>query len=109
MFKIDENPSFTRNVKVNVPKGDGHEQQTFKATFNVVDDEVVDGVALNDAANVKAALREMLAGMEDLVNTAGEAIPYSEEIREHMLKRPYVRLALIAAYYSGVTDNRSGN
>ena len=109
MFKVDENPSFIRTVKVKVPKGEGHEEQTFKAAFNVVDDEIVDGVQLQNAAEVKKVLRKMLAGMEDLANTAGEAIPYSEEIREKILKLPYVRIALLAAYYEGVTDQRSGN
>ncbi|EEW59764.1 conserved hypothetical protein [Ruegeria sp. TrichCH4B] len=109
MFNVEETPSFTRTVKVKVPKGEGHEEQTFKAAFNVVDDEVIEGVPLQNTAEVKKVLRKMLTGMEDLANTAGEAIPYSDEIREKILKLPYVRIALIAAYYDGVTDQRSGN
>ncbi|NIZ12907.1 hypothetical protein [Phaeobacter sp. HF9A] len=109
MFKVDETPTFTRQVNVKVPKGDGHEEQPFKATFKAVDEDDFEGVQLGDAEQVKALLRKMLEGMEDLADAAGGAIPYSEVIREKMLKLPYVRLALIAAYYDGMTDHRSGN
>ena len=109
MFNVDEKPVFTRTVTALVPKGEGHDPQTFKATFNVLDDDEIDGVALGETKKVKELLRKMLVGMDDLADAAGNAIPFSDQIRDRMLKLPYVRVALLQAYYGGTIEGRSGN
>ena len=109
MFNIDEKPTFTRTVTVQVPKGEGHDAQTFKASFNVLDDDEFDAITLGDAEKVKAMLRKMVCGMEDLANAVGEVVPFSEEILELMLRKSYVRVALVRAYYSGAIEDRAGN
>jgi len=109
MFNIDEKPVFTRTVTTMVPKGEGHEPQTFKATFNALDDEEIDGVPVGDTEKVKVLLRKMVTGLEDIADAAGEAVPFSDELLEFMLKKSYVRIALLNAYFSGTVEGRSGN
>ncbi len=109
MFNIDAKPTFTRTVTALVPRGEGVDPQSFKATFNVLDDEDIDGVPLGDVEKVKELLRKMVIGLDELVDAAENAVPFSDQVLELVLKKSYVRLALIKAYYSGADEGRTGN
>ena len=47
MFDVITTPTFTRTVKCQVPKGDGFEEQPFKAKFCFVEEEVFEGVHIS--------------------------------------------------------------
>ncbi|MDE4175802.1 hypothetical protein PXK01_16690 [Phaeobacter sp. PT47_59] len=109
MFNVLENPTFTRPVPVQVPKGDGIEEQTFKATFNALDDDATEALAMADVEGTKDFLRRAILSMDDLSDEDGKSIPYSEEIREAVIARPYARIALMSAYHLGMNGLLPGN
>ncbi|QAX29270.1 hypothetical protein [Leisingera sp. NJS204] len=109
MFNVLENPTFTRPVKVQVPKGDSVEEQTFKATFNALDDAETDGLSMIDTDSTKEFLRRAVLTMDELAGENGKPIPYSEDTREAVLSKPYARIALMAAYHTGMNGLLPGN
>lgn len=109
MFKVTADPTFTREVKVQVPTGEGFEEQTFKATFRAIDDEEAEGISFLKVSAVKAHLRKIIVSFDDLCDEAGNAVAYSDAIREDMIKRAYVRIALLEKYASALTQERVGN
>lgn len=107
MFKVTSEPVFTHEVKVMVPVDGGFEAQTFKARFRVMDVEQLSDV--QDEGGQKAVLQKVVAGMEDLVDEAGEPMPYSDDLRDRLIGVPFVRIALFTAYLRGVTKAPEGN
>lgn len=43
MFTIDKTPTFTHTVPVNVPVNGGHEKQSMKVTYRLLDDDTMGG------------------------------------------------------------------
>jgi len=110
MFKVSSSPQFTHPVEVLVPVDGGHEKQTFKATFKVLDaSEDDDKHDLNSTSGSSAFLRDALISMSDLVDDHGAQLVYSDNLRDQMLKVPYVRTALARAYFSAITKAAVGN
>jgi hypothetical protein len=109
VFKVLEKPTFTRPVKVQVPKGDGVEEQVFNATFAALDENEMDGLSMANTDGTKDFLRRAVLSMDDLADESGEAIPYTDEIREAVLARPDARIALMAAYHNGMMGLLPGN
>lgn len=106
MFKVTSQPVFTHTVRVQVPtNGDGHEVQSFKATFKVLPLEDEDAVPRNS----KDVLLASVCGMSDLTDDNDEALTYSEELRDQMIALPYVRIAMFDAYVKGVSKAPAGN
>lgn len=106
-FKINANPEFSRTVRVLVPEGDGHVEHTFEARFRVVDE--TDDNELVSRDGMKSFLREAIVSFDDIVGTDNQPMSYSEELRDQMLARSYVRLALMSTYSTAVTKLREGN
>lgn len=109
MFNVLENPTFTRPVKVQVPKGDSVEEQVFKATFNALDEAELEGLSMATADETKDFLRRAVLSMDDLAGEDGKPIPYSDEIREAVIAKPYARIALMGAYHLGMNGLLPGN
>lgn len=92
-------------VKVSVPLDGGEtETQEFMARFRLVDDEelVKNGQGLRAT---KEALRKVFVGFGK-----GVEEEWSDEIREALLAKSYVRVALSVAYYnfaSGIAAKNS--
>ncbi|WP_375292319.1 hypothetical protein [Sphingomonas melonis] len=109
MFKVVAEPQFTHPVKVLVPVDGGHETQTFKATFRVLPSDQEDaGHDLNTTAGSSSFLRDVLLSMSELEGENGP-IPYSDTLRDQLLKVPYVRTALARTYFDAVTKAALGN
>lgn len=107
MFKVTTEPKFTHPVTVCVPTDGGHVEQTFKATFRVLDAE-----QLSPDSTVEGQiedLRRVLVTMHDLIGEDDQPVSYSDALREQLIRLPYVRIALINAYVRGVTKAKQGN
>ena len=109
MFNVVTVPKFSRTVKVKVPAGDGHVEQSFKGLFKVVPSDRSEGLDWFETGDVKAFLREVLISADDLVDDKEKPMPYSEEIREGLLNLPYVRLALLKTYTTALVQDTLGN
>jgi hypothetical protein len=109
MFKIVANPTFTRVVHVQVPVDGGFRDDTVKATYRVLPSEEIDAFNLESATDSSKFLQAALVQLDDLTNEAGAAVPYSDEVRDQVLRFPYVRLALATAYFDAVTKVKTGN
>lgn len=108
MFVINTKPTFTRTVEVKVPKGSDFEIQTFKATFQVVE-ETEDAITVGDTVALNDMLRERIVSMADLEDADGKTITYSKAVRDQVLSLPYVRLALMATYNKAMFGEIAGN
>ncbi len=107
MFKVTTEPKFTHPVTVCVPVDGGHIDQTFKATFRVLD-----AGQLSDDSSVDGQmedLRRVLVSMDDLVDENDQPVSYSEALRDQLIALPFVRIALISTYVRGVTKAKAGN
>ncbi|MEA3265209.1 MAG: hypothetical protein U9R07_17190 [Pseudomonadota bacterium] len=112
MFKLSADPRFTHEVKVQVPVDGGHKEQSFKATFRVLPlDQLTaeDEDASSDDQSQVNTLRKVVVGLDDLVDDAGEPVPYSDEIRDQLIGVPYVRIALMQTYIRAITKVKAGN
>lgn len=109
MFVIDQNPEFSRKVKIMVPVNGGHEQQDFTATFRVVPVDETSRFDLSAAAGVLDYLRLVLVSCEGLVNSQKEAVPWNDQVRDQLLAKPYTRSPMLAAYFAAINGEREGN
>lgn len=109
MFKVDDDPQFTHTVEALVPVDGGHEKQPFKATFRVLDPEDGDGYDLNSTAGSTDFLKRVVVHLDELEGADGKPRPYSDGLRDRLLKLPYVRAALARAYFTAVTKATVGN
>lgn len=110
MFKLVANPRFSRTVEVNVPVDGGFEKHTFKATYQVIEDADGDGAHdLETTEGSTAFLRSALVSMDDLVGDDDKPLPYSDKLRDQLLKVPYIRIALARTYFQAVHKAALGN
>ncbi|MFV0642917.1 MAG: hypothetical protein ACK5NN_00200 [Sphingomonadaceae bacterium] len=107
MFKISSDPKFTHDVKVMVPVDGGHSEQSFKVTYRVVDaDEMMDTA---DLEGQTALLRRIVCHMDDLIGEDKQKVEYSDDLRDRLIRVPYIRSALLQSYLRAVTKAREGN
>ncbi|MDZ4136033.1 MAG: hypothetical protein U1D06_10655 [Paracoccaceae bacterium] len=106
MFKLVARPEFTHTVAVMVPIDGGHREESFTARFRLTEDE---DARVDTFDGTVTWLREIIISLGDLVDEAGKAIPYSDEVRDRVLALPYARIALARTYFAAVGKARLGN
>ncbi|UGA45955.1 phage tail assembly chaperone [Bradyrhizobium quebecense] len=109
MFNVSPKRTFTHDVAVLVPIDAGHEEQTLKTTFNFLDTEELKDFDLRTLEGSTAFLNAIVASFHDLVDGDGGPVPYSEELRNRLIRRQYVRSALLSHYGEAVTKAKEGN
>lgn len=109
MFKVDANPKFTHDVDVKVPVDGGFETQSLKATFRVLDDDVLKAADFDTFDGQKEFLRLALVQLDDLQDEAGKPLPYNDKLRDQILGLPYARTALLRGYTEGIVPGAMGN
>lgn len=109
MFIVDPNPTFTHVVKVKVPVDGGFEEQSFKATFNLIPAEEAAEYDLTNGAGSADFVRRAVAGMSDLVDKDNQPVTYNDKVRDLLLSQAYVRKALARTYFEAVSGAQSGN
>ena len=105
--RVNPNPTFTARITVFVPADGGPEKQELTARFAFRDDEQIPAITgVNGGVDF---LREVVVGLEDLVDEGGKPVAYSEGLRDQLLKLPYVRNALIKGYFAAINGASLGN
>lgn len=112
MFKFPKDGLFEADwgVQVYVPVDGGrHQIQKFTARFKVLSQEELKGIT-GDSDFDDEMLNKILIGWgEDLVDDAGQPLPFNEENKKAVLDIPFVRLAIIRAYGEAVANARRKN
>ena len=105
MFTIRRDHTCTRFVTVNVPVEKAFRKETFTAEFKVLDQDEARTIeeTAPDGEESRSLLRKVFIGMSDVKDADGNAAEFSDEIRETMIKVPYVAMALIEEYYKAIT------
>ena len=109
MFKLKDNKDFWWPVTVAVPVDGRHAKHKFRGQFLLIDQEEIDGYvedANDDEAGDLDLLSRVLIGWEGVADDDGNPIEFSDEVRDKLLKIPYVRLGLIKAYFEAVAGGR---
>lgn len=109
MFVLDQNPEFTRTVKVKVPANGGFEEQSFKARFRVVPIEESENFDLTTTEGSTAFLRRALVNVDELSDKEKQTIIYNDAVRDQLLGLPYVRQAVYREYHAAIRGEASGN
>lgn len=108
-FIVDDDPKFTRPVKVRTPEGDGYREEEFTATFRSIDVDEAASFDLGDNKGSSQFLQRVLVRMDGLVTRDKEPLDYSEELRDRVLQRGPVRAALARVYFTAQNQAELGN
>jgi len=109
MFVVSREPHFTHPVAVQVPVDGGHVEQTFKATFRVIDNAKLDSFDLNTVEGSRDFLVAVIVKLDDLVDEQEKPLPYSDALRDQLIGNPYVSLALGRTYREAIKKAARGN
>lgn len=109
MFKLKTNVEFAWPVKVQVPTDGRHVEQPFTARFKQVDRSRFVDLNNGDAEEETNLLREVLIGWDGIGDENGEPIPFSEQTRDQLLEIPYVRTAIVEAFFEGIAGRKRKN
>ena len=108
MFKLREpEQSLKWPVKVSVPRdGGGVNEYEFTGHFRVLLQQELEQVQHNDEKLINA----VLVGWEkNLCDENDEPVPFDEKARARLAAIPYVKLAIIAAYWELSAGRASKN
>jgi hypothetical protein len=109
MFKMAAKPQFKREVKIDVPVDQGHEQQSVTALFNVLSVEDTSGFDLSTREGSTAFLERVVANIDGLVDDGGTPIIWGDRVQQQFFGLPYVRHGLTKSYLDAVGGARVGN
>lgn len=93
-FRFNPRPTTWVTVRINAPTDTGMAAQTFRARFLILPASERQAIA-DDA---RAALRKIWLGWEDIVDTDGQPVPFSETARDQLMDYDYVTIGVAAAY-----------
>ena len=109
MFKIAPEKTFKHKVTAMVPVDGGHSAEPFEATFRVLDPAEADKFDLNTTEGATQFLRAVIVRLDDISDAEGNPVEWNDETRDAVLRLPYARIALNAAYWQAVSKARAGN
>lgn len=108
-LKVVTERQFKHRVRVFTPVDGGHTEESIKVTYRVIDTEAVEGFDLARAEDTTEFLRTVIVHIDDVQDENGAPISYSDDVRDTLLKIPYVRSALGRGYFEGIGKGRKGN
>jgi len=115
-FVIADEVTFRRDVKVQVPVDSGFSTQTLGTVFRELSEEKEEEFAqLMEAGSTtvkefnKTFLRAVIKEFDNLKDTEKNPVPYSEEIRDQIIRKEYVQKALCEAYRDAMTGEKAKN
>ena len=99
MFKLSKPDTVLWPVTVAIPVDGGRTcKATFDAEFKLLDQDEIDA-ALAASEDDMAFLRDVIVGWNGVQDEDGNDLPYSEASCAQMVKIPYVRKALMKAFW----------
>jgi hypothetical protein len=109
MFKVSREPTFTHVVSVQVPIDGGHREESFKATYRVLDTKTTNDFDLETEHGSRRFLEAAIVKLDDLIDETDRPLSYSNEVRDQLLGQPHVRAALARAYFAAIGKAKAGN
>ncbi|MEX2126973.1 MAG: hypothetical protein WD871_01850 [Xanthobacteraceae bacterium] len=109
MFKIVDRLTFTHTVRVMVPADNGHREETLRATYRVLRVDEINAFNVRDPNGARDFLREAIVKLDDLADESGNALAYSDAVRDAVLGLPHARAALASAYLDAVERAKAKN
>lgn len=109
MFVLTPNPTFTHKVAVRVPIDGGFRDEEFRATFRVLGTDELVKFDLTEAAGASNFLRAVVSETFEVSGPDDQVLPYSDALRDKLIDIPFVRNALVTAYFGGVSAAKQGN
>lgn len=108
-FIVTDKPTFTVNVKVAIPDADGCRIETLKATYLALPEDELKDRDISGSENLTQFLRDIVIELGDMIDRAGNDVPWSEEAFQSVLKHPWSRRALWQTYFACLNGEREGN
>lgn len=112
MFVLREESTFDWTVKAHVPVQGKKTLVKFEATFNVLDQEMIEELVVNpDTRNVGRFLESALVSFSDLPvhDSNGNELEDDEERNRIIRRNPIFADALVEAYAEGVSGHKAKN
>lgn len=99
MFKVEQPKSVKWPVTVNIPQDGGHTRKNiFNAQFELLAQDDFAAIYREEGGNDEDLLRRVLIGWSEVGDPDGNPIEFDKDARELLIRIPYVRTALVAAY-----------
>ena len=109
MFKIVQEPTFTHSVIARVPIDGGFREESFKATYRVVDPAELEKLDLATNEGSTAFLKKAVVRLDEIADVEGKTLEWSDEVRDAALKLPWARVALARGYFAAIAGAKAGN
>lgn len=101
-LKILKDPTFTIEAKITLPTDEGMVDQSVTAQFRMLPTDDPEQT-MNDFI-AKALIR-----VDGIVDDAGAALPWTDDLSARVLKLPFIAMGLWKAYNLAMTGARAGN
>jgi hypothetical protein len=109
MFQLAQKNTCKWPVTVLVPQDGGKRaKQTFSAEFSLLPDERQRELK-NGSVSDEEFLREVVVGWDGVQDADGAELPFGDEALDRLIAIPYVRAALIEAYFDFAAGGRRKN
>ncbi|MBN9504918.1 MAG: hypothetical protein J0I69_02735 [Altererythrobacter sp.] len=109
MFIVTDEPTFTHDVTARVPVDGGFAEETFKATFRVIDPEEVDSFVLATTEGAAAFLKRVIVRLDGIADAEKRPVEWSDQVRDAVLRLPWARSALARTYFTAISGAKTGN
>lgn len=109
MFVVSQDPRFTHTVEAMAPTDGGFTKQSFKVTFRLVEGEEFETFDLNTREGSTDFLKRIIVGMDELIDADRKAVPYSDAVRDQVIRLPWARKAIVRTYFTAVNKEAEGN
>lgn len=106
MFIMEDEPTFPSKVEGKMPDGSDF---SFTATFVALGSDAQAEYDFSTDAGTKEFSRRVLKGFGDILDANEVAVPFNETTRDWMVDKPWVRSAMVVAYFRDVYGALLGN
>jgi hypothetical protein len=113
MFKVipDTDRTFTHDVTVFTPVDGGYLKETLKVTYNYIDLDERKKFDITTSEGTEAFLKRVVRKLDDLTDEKNQPVPYSDELRDRVLKLNPVRQAVSNGFFQATSNEgpKQGN
>lgn len=109
MFTLVDTLEFTHTIPVMVPVDGGFKEQSLKVRFRLHQDDAENAADLAKSDGMEAFLKRVIVSIDDVIDEAKKAMPYSDELRDQLISMSFVKIAMWNGYFAAVTKAKAGN